>query len=212
MTDPAESAREAASVRKVTESDRPRVIAALARAFYDDPNFGWLFRDGSRRLRQLADGFALFGRRIWFRHDHGYTTDSVAGAALWLPPGEWHLSPLAQLALIPAIARHMRPGELVRFMRATNQLERRHPGERHFYLPIIGVSPEWQGRGLGTALLRPVLDRCDRDEIPAYLEASTPRSRACYERSGFVVEDEVPLPGGGPPWWAMWRKPRATVV
>ena len=45
--------------------------------------------------------------------------------------------------------------------------------------------------------------------IPAYLEASTPRNRALYLRHGFVVLDEMRLPGGGPPLWRMWREPVA---
>ena len=42
----------------------------------------------------------------------------------------------------------------------------------------MGFEPEWQGRGLSTALLRPVLERCDDEKLPAYLEASSPRNRA----------------------------------
>jgi hypothetical protein len=54
-----------------------------------------------------------------------------------------------------------------------------------------------------------MLERCDREEMPAYLEASSPRSRACYERSGFEATDELVLPDG-PPLWPMWRRPGAS--
>ena len=69
------------------------------------------------------------------------------------------------------------------------------------------MRPERQGRGLGTALLQPVLERCDRDKVPAYLEATTPRNLACYQRNGFEVTQEFALPDG-PPMWPMWRTPR----
>lgn len=204
--DPARAAHEAASVRKLREAERAGVVSALARAFYADPVMSWLFPDDSRRLRQLERGFGLFGRRIWFRHDEGYTTDSVVGGALWLPPGTWRLGPVRQIGMLPAMARVARR-DLTRLLRALSLIEKKHPHERHFYLPIIGVAPEWQGKGIGTALLRPVLERCDREGLPAYLEASSPRNRACYERSGFVVKEQLRMPGDGPPWWAMWREP-----
>jgi GNAT superfamily N-acetyltransferase len=207
MPDPAESAREAESVRKLRPSERGAAVLALARAFYDDPIMTWFFPDDSRRQGQLERAIRLFATRMWVRHDEGYTTDSVSGAAFWMPPETWRTPIPAQLAMLPALARIM-TRRLPLFLRSVAQAEHKHPAESHFYLPMIGVSPEWQGKGIGTALLGPILERCDREGLPAYLESSTPRSRACYERSGFEVTEELNLPGGGPPWWAMWRSPR----
>jgi GNAT superfamily N-acetyltransferase len=203
--DPIKAAEEAASVRKLGPADEPPAVAALARSFYDDPVMSWIFRDDSRRLEQLERGFALFGRTLWFNHDEAYTTDARAGAALWLPPGTWKVGFLRQLTLLPAMVRIGR-GDIGRLMRTLNLIENEHPHDRHYYLPILGVSPEWQGKGLGTALLRPVLGRCDREDVPAYLEASSPRNRALYERHGFEVTGEL-RSGDSPPFWAMWRKP-----
>ena len=56
--------------------------------------------------------------------------------------------------------------------------------------------------------MRPILERCDRERLPAYLEATTPRNRACYERQGFRVTEEFHFPKDGPPSWRMWREPR----
>jgi hypothetical protein len=53
-----------------------------------------------------------------------------------------------------------------------------------------------------------VLDRADRDGVPAYHEATTPRNRALYERHGYVNQGAFTLPDGGPTLWRMWRDPR----
>ncbi len=74
--------------------------------------------------------------------------------------------------------------------------------EPHHYLPYIGVAPEAQGRGLGSALMRPILDRCDEERLPAYLEATSERNAALYERLGFELRA-----GGSPPLWLMVRPP-----
>jgi len=87
-------------------------------------------------------------------------------------------------------------------------MEARHrPLGDHWYLLYMGVAPGRQGQGLGSALLRPVLDECDRTGTPAYLEASCERSRALYARHGFVERDALPLPEGGPTIFPMWREP-----
>jgi GNAT superfamily N-acetyltransferase len=77
-------------------------------------------------------------------------------------------------------------------------------------LAAIGVRPEQQGKGLGTALLEPGLDHTDRLGLPAYLESSNIRNVPLYERHGFEVTEEVELPSG-PPIWLMWRPARTGV-
>jgi GNAT superfamily N-acetyltransferase len=195
------------TVRKATTADVADVARALARAFYDDPVMSWFFRDDTRRMRQLERGFALFMRDVYLRHDESYTTHPPVGGALWAPPGKWHLGLLSQLRLLPRLAATA-GRELPRFLRGLAFIESKHPREAHYYLGPLGVEPEWQGKGVGSALLRPMLERCDREGVPAYLEASTPRNRALYLRNGFEVIEEVTLPRGGPPSWLMWRAPQ----
>lgn len=195
-------------VRKMTPADAEPVAMALARAFNDDPHFSWIIRDDGKRPRQLERAFRTFVERIWLPHDESYVHEQRIGAALWMPPGTWHLGPLAQLRLAPAIVSILRL-DSTRLLRAITWMERNHPRERHWYLPAIGVAPAWQGRGYGAALLRPMLERCDTDRVSAYLEASTPRNRALYERHGFEVVEEGRYARGAPPLWRMWREPQA---
>ena len=81
-----------------------------------------------------------------------------------------------------------------------------HPSDPHHYLMLLGVVPARQGTGVGSALLRAVLDIADAAGEPAYLEATTPQNRALYERHGFEVTRESPRRGLPAPW-AMWRDP-----
>ena len=207
------AAREAATVRKAQAAEIPSMAGVLARAFHDDPVFTWVLRGDGGRLKLLERAFALFLRRVWIDEEETFTTASVAGVAVWEPPGQWKYSAWEQLRLLPAMAGVFRR-HLPRTLRALMALESDHPAEPraepHYYLPFIGVDPRWQGRGLGAAVLRPILERCDREGVPAFLEASTPRNRAMYERHGFTVMDEFALGKGAPPQWRMWREASAT--
>jgi GNAT superfamily N-acetyltransferase len=192
----------------VSADEVPRLARALARAFHEDPVIRWIVPRDSEYASRSERGFALYMRKVYLPHEECYATEDGAGAALWLPPNTWHMGPLAQLSLLPGMIAAMGP-RLPRLLQALSTIERNHPREPHYYLPFVGVEPESQGKGIGTALLRPILDRCDREGMPAYLEASTPRNRACYLRQGFEVTEEFRYPKGGPPSWRMWRNPRA---
>jgi ribosomal protein S18 acetylase RimI-like enzyme len=82
-----------------------------------------------------------------------------------------------------------------------------HPEESHWYLPVVGVDPNAQGRGLGGALMRHALARCDAEGSSAYLESTNPRNISLYERHGFKIIDEIRV-GACPVITPMLRKPR----
>jgi GNAT superfamily N-acetyltransferase len=206
MTDIAAAAREAGTVRKARADEVPRLAAALASAFYDDPAFQWVLPDDARRMDIEERAFALWLRKLWLPQDECYTTEGVVGVAVWELPGKWKVSLLELLRLLPGMTRIF-GRRLPRVMGALSALDKNHPEELHYYLPYIGVGPEWQGRGLGAALMQPMLTRCDSEGMPAYLDATTPRNRALYERHGFEVTEEFTLGKGSPPLWRMWRKP-----
>jgi GNAT superfamily N-acetyltransferase len=193
-------------IRTMGPADVEPVAHALAESFHDDPVWSWLVPDPARRPRVLERSFDLWLRRLWLRHDACFTSMDLVGGALWAPPGHWHVSALGQLRLMPpSIAIYGRyAGRAIRML---GKLDARHPRAAHWYLPVIGVAPEHQGRGFGSALMKPILDRCDRDGVPAYLESSSERSRALYERNGFAVREELRFAPDAPPMWLMWREP-----
>ena len=189
------------SVRKATRADVPALAAALARAFHDDPAFRWMFPDEPSRLASSERYFSVRARQL-LAQDEVYTTEDIAGAALWTRPDRWgtparELLPL--LAVAPSFGRR-----LPRVLRGLESIEARHPGPAHFYLAVLGTDPAAQGRGVGSALLTRMLEQCDRDDVPAYLETATERNIAFYARHGFDVTDQLTLPKG-PPVWLMWR-------
>ena len=191
-------------VRPANRSDHERIAAVLAAAFATDPPLSFLLpEDHGPRLRRyftaLIPLYAAAGA-IW-------TTRDGSGAALWIAPGQYPLTVRETLPVLPArlevFGRWPRRG-----IGAQRALDRHHPHDpRHWYLDYIGVEPAGQGRGLGSALLAPMLARCDREGRGAYLNAGSPRSRHLYERHGFTVRSEFRLPFGGPPLWRMWREP-----
>jgi len=194
-------------VSVATGADREAIADALADAFFDDPVLSWILKEPDSRHRRLARLFGVQLRGHYLPLGTVWTTDDRAGAALWAPPGHAIIPPATILRHLPdmlqALGRHA-----LRAVRTLNHVERLHPKEPHWYLGVLGTRTAAQGRGVGSAVLGPVLERCDAEGTAAYLESSKEANIAFYRRHGFEVTGEIPLPFGGPTVWPMWREPR----
>ncbi|KAH8054559.1 transferase [Aureococcus anophagefferens] len=60
-----------------------------------------------------------------------------------------------------------------------------HADKPHWYVGILAVDPQHQGKGLGAKLCRAVSAMADKDGLPCYLGCSGPRNRAIYTHLGY---------------------------
>jgi GNAT superfamily N-acetyltransferase len=192
-------------VRRATPGDKDALAVALARAFDDDPVMTWFFHRSRGREGRNRHFFAMRLRQL-MPHDETYTIEGAPGAALWALPDRWRLGRVEEFRMGFSLFTGIWP-HLGRAIRGVELIEEAHPREPHYYLAVLGTDPDAQGRGIGSALIQPVLEMCDRDEVPAYLESSKERNIDFYARHGFRVTGELHLPDG-PPVWPMWRDPR----
>ncbi|NCY15704.1 MAG: GNAT family N-acetyltransferase [Actinobacteria bacterium] len=196
-------------ITRLDPADLQMAIATTSRAFWPDPLFGHFARDVIHEHRMLP---TFLGALLRDAADHGEVWVArhdgvVAGSASWLQPGTMPRTRSRENRITRACASALLTGRNRRSgLRLLAEVERRHPREPHWYLPLLGIDPRWQGRGFGGALLAIKLDECDRELIPAYLETQKPENVPYYERFGFRVTEVIEL-GDTPPIWLMWRDP-----
>ncbi len=94
-------------------------------------------------------------------------------------------------------------------MQVMEEVQSYHPKEPHWYLPIIGVDPAYQGMGLGAALMKESLKAVDADGLPAFLESSNPANVSLYMRHGFEPLAQCQR-GKGPIMTPMFRPANST--
>jgi GNAT superfamily N-acetyltransferase len=191
-------------VRGANASEAETLAHIIAGAFYDDPPTIWAFPDPVRRREILPRFFRLFVDDS-IACDGAFTLDDLAAVSLWFPAGSDMSDEQAATfeEAVRVIAGEYAESGPLAIVRAMNEVQ---PTDLHRHLAFVCTRPENQGQGLGTALIRDGLRRCDAAGHPAYLEATSDRNRMLYERLGFHVTSRIELPGG-PSMWGMWREP-----
>lgn len=187
--------------------DRAAIIDTLVSAFHPDPVFEWVLPDPIARAAALPQWFAVW-TDAYLAHEETYVIGDagVEATALWSMPG---VDPMEgePTAAFEGLLGQM-PGDVIeRFATLEEMLDATHPKDiPNWYLLFLAAQPAHQGKGNGSMLLRQVLDVVDQRGEHAYLDATTPRNKALYERHGFVCIAEHRLPDG-PSAYAMWREP-----
>jgi GNAT superfamily N-acetyltransferase len=188
--------------------------AMLARAFFDDPIFRWVEPDDALRARFLSPFFTGLTRRSHRLAVALATEDVLEGASLWKTPGLTTLSP-AELAMtgLDRISEWLSDEARARLDAVFDPVEAAFAedlSEPVWYLGVLGVEPGLQGRGIGSRLMAPILERADREARSVTLETAQPKNLPLYRRHGFRVLRELPAPlGDGPMVWTMKREPRS---
>jgi GNAT superfamily N-acetyltransferase len=185
------------------EADRDRAIATLELAFSSDPVMRWFWPDPTVYKAFFGKFVTAMGGKA-FSHGAAQWLEGGRAVALWLPPGVASDDDDVVEVMLQSVQAEL----LMDLSAFGDQVHEQHPAVDHWYLPITGVDPFFQGKGLGSTLLRHALAECDRVDLPAYLEASTPRSRVLYERLGFRVTEVIQV-GTSPTVFAMLREPRS---
>ena len=176
-------------VRQAVTSDRNSVVSTVTLAFAADPVNRWYLPDADRFLTYFPRIVQSFlGQSI--EAGACFVTAGGEGAAIWLPPGVSGDDAAMEAVLLEAV-----PPELLEPVAALfSAFETYHPRDADcWYLPVIGVDPGHQGKGIGAALMKYATTMLDELGALGYLESSTQRNVPLYQRHGFEVMDQLPF-------------------
>jgi GNAT superfamily N-acetyltransferase len=180
------SGRRSPDIVLADPADRDRAVAAQVTAFAADPVLRWMLPDPQQYLTTfplILEHFALKA----FEWGTAWRSGDHTGHALWQPPGAERDDAALGEVMVAAVdgARLQEIGAMFA------EVAGHHPDDDHWYLPIIGVDPAAQGRGIGAALLERSLEVIDETHQPAFLESTNPRNIGLYLRFGFEPLAEV---------------------
>lgn len=184
--------------------DWRQVGGIIAEAFSEDPVNLWIFGNAA----PMPTVFRSLAKSVYLPRGFCHLSGD-AGATMWShSSADRELSLIPTLALVASVIGKGSKGAVKRALGASNIMQKEHPKTPHLYLFAIGTRKAARGKGLGKALMAPVLAAADRDRLPCYLENSNPANTGFYRSREFERMKLFEAGPGGPPLEAMWREPR----
>jgi GNAT superfamily N-acetyltransferase len=196
---------------KLDSSQKKRASDILAAAFFEYPMFTFYFPDPKRRARclPLYLGDVL---KCALRYGEAYVTPDVSGVIFFLPPGhtkisQWEYIQNGFLRAPFLLGRryYKRSMECEAFVGDTH--EQIMNGRPHYYLWGLVADPGRQRKGVGSALMEPLIAKSDAERMPIYLETHEENNVAYYQRKGFNLVRTDSIPKYGLKIWCMLREP-----
>jgi ribosomal protein S18 acetylase RimI-like enzyme len=197
--------------------DSRKVALALYRSLIDDPFYVTI-------AAGLGKGTPTF--EVALLRYFEYSMDEAAasgklvvdeaglGAAVWLLPRDRAVRQLATTEKERFLARALGASGLLTHRQITEFMSRQSRQvvpSPVWYLSILGISPEAQGKGLGRQLIEPTLADADAGDMCCYLETFNARNVGFYERLGFEQAASHVEPTTGARYSIMRRRPRPAV-
>ncbi|MGO8879084.1 MAG: GNAT family N-acetyltransferase [Desulfomonilaceae bacterium] len=188
----------------------PRIEILIA-SFYHDPLAEFFWPNDEFRAKQLTAGLEFLLKLSSIILSSETANRKCVGVIGAVRPGRYPPPFFHSMVALIRLTLKLLPltplSEMIKMPRVFHRFDKIHPRQPHWYIGVLGVHPDQQGKGLGGELLKPILQKAEEESVIVYLECSNPNSLDFYRKYGFNVIEEIVPVRGCPPIWGLVRKP-----
>lgn len=194
-------------IRLITKQDVPKVVRTMADSFQQEDLYTYFLPDEGQRAAFL-EKFMLFRLKFGMKYGTVLVTDDCQGVAVFLPP-ENKMKPKDLLLLGGASAMMSCDKEArQRIMNFNNYADEACAAciqAPHWHISPICVSPAFQGKGYGSALMAYGNEHVITPGTPCFLETQSAKNEGFYIKFGFVKQSSTTVPNSTLPHITMVR-------
>ncbi len=170
--------------------NKSRIIDILFESFYYNKSVNFVVKQDAKkdkRLRILMEYSYFVGENF----GKIYLNKDKSACAILIDPSKKRTTFKSVLWDIKLLIFCIGISNLSKVMKRESEIKNNHPKINFIHLWYIGVSQNDQGKGIGTLLMKEIIDDYHKKEQPIYLETSTIRNFPFYERLGFEKVAEI---------------------
>lgn len=166
------------------------IVNILSEAFDLNRSVNYVVRQGKnrkKRIRKLVE----YSLKVCTAFGEVWLSDDKKACALVLFPDKKKTNWRTMIWDIELALSVIGLSRVVTIMKRETLIKKNHPKEPFCYLWFIGVDPEDQGNGIGSKMLKSLIERFDQADRPIYLETSVETNLSWYKKVGFEVYGEL---------------------
>lgn len=197
-----------ATAYSIKEEDIKQCAGLMAMAFHDDPSIRYLL--GGKDMG--SDDWRYFNtvlKAVYNKCVMLSTDDRLDDLLILFPPWLRSVPALGFFAnggaALPGLFDRGLLKRTINYENNCKSVKSRFVTPETWYCMCFVVLPDMQGQGLGSSLIKPVLEVLDSQNIPLYLETHKVVNTKIYEHLGFDMVDVSAIPGKDITQYAMLR-------
>ena len=177
---------------KASYHNKDLVLKILTESFQTNQSVNYIVKqDGKRKSRVQA--LMDYSFDICYLFGEVYLSDDKNACGLILYPDKKRTTLKSILLDVKLILACVGLSNVSKALSRESKIKNIQPKELMYYIWFIGVYPEFQNSGIGTQLLREIIQDSIHQKRPIYLETSTLKNLPWYEKFGFTIYNVLDL-------------------
>jgi ribosomal protein S18 acetylase RimI-like enzyme len=179
-------------MRRANSSDKSVILDILTRSFDDNKSVNYVVKQDQNRvdwISRLMD----YSFNVCNEFGEVWISDDQQACALILFPDKKRSSFRTLLWDLKLALSVIGLDRVSTVLKREALIKSNHPKEPIAYLWFIGVNPQLQGKGVGSAFIQEVIKECERKKRPIYLETSMEKNLPFYKKFGFEIFQSLQL-------------------
>jgi GNAT superfamily N-acetyltransferase len=179
-------------MKRATNSDKAKIIEILTRSFDDNKSVNYVVKQDQNRVERIKN-LMDYSFNVCNEFGEVWMSDDKQAVALILFPDKKRSSFRTLLWDLKLALSVIGIDRVSAVLKREAMIKSNHPKEPIAYLWFIGVNPQLQGKGVGSAFIKEVIQECERKKRPIYLETSMEKNLPFYKKFGFEIFQSLQL-------------------
>jgi ribosomal protein S18 acetylase RimI-like enzyme len=179
-------------MKRATADQRGLVVDILSESFESNKSVNYVVKQDAERKQRIR-GLMGYSFDVCNAFGEVWLSDDTKAAALVLFPEKKKTTTASiwwDIKLAASVIGVSRVGQV---LGRESKIKAFHPKQPFAYLWFVGVSPQYQNKGIGSALLVELIQRYTQQARPIYLETSVDRNLPWYKKHGFEIFETLQL-------------------
>lgn len=177
---------------KAIYKDKDRVIDILAQSFDDNQSVNYISKQDKKRkqrIRMLME----YSFEVCYLFGDVFLTEDKKSCALVLYPDKKKTTLKSILLDVQLIFFCIGIENIKKALTRESKIKQLQPKVKMYYLWFVGVDPQFQNKGIGSDLLKDIIEDSTQKGRPLYLETSTLKNLPWYKKFDFQIYAELDL-------------------